>query len=166
MDPVAPRLFIGVVSQAHVQRGVAGGFAQLCHGKRGALARMRAGDWLAYYSPTTVLGGGEPLKAFTALGRLVDEETFPFDMGGGFVPWRRRVAYLPAARVAPLDLLRDRLSFTAGGKNWGLLARRGHFEAALEDLPVLAAALGVRLPAAASAGPSRTPPRPPGLDDV
>jgi hypothetical protein len=138
-----PKAWIGVVSQAHVRRGVEGGFAQLCHGKRGPLARMRRGDWLAYYSPATQLTGGSPLKAFTALGQLVDDDTFEFDMGGGFVPWRRRVEFLAATRVAPLELLRPVLSFTRGGANWGLLARRGHFEATLDDVGAIAGALGV-----------------------
>jgi hypothetical protein len=138
-----PQAWIGVVSQAHVMRGVEGGFAQLCHGKRGPLARMRRGDWLAYYSPTTQLGAGTPLKAFTALGQLLDDDPFEFDMGGGFVPWRRRVSFVPATRVAPLELLRPVLSFTRGGASWGLLARRGHFEATLDDVRAIASGLGV-----------------------
>jgi len=140
---VSPRAFVGVVSQSHVERGVEGGFAQLCHGKHGPLTRMRAGDWLAYYSPRTVFRGGEPLQAFTALGRMVDEETFQLDLGGGFVPWRRKVEFLPTRGVAPLALLKPRLSFTRPGLNWGLLARRGHFEVTLEDAALIAQALGV-----------------------
>ena len=45
------RYWLGVVSRAHVERGVAGGFAQLCHGRAAPLARMQTGDWLIYYSP-------------------------------------------------------------------------------------------------------------------
>jgi hypothetical protein len=63
--------WLGVVSRAHVQRGVAGDFAQLCHGKALPLRRMRRGDWLVYYSPS-IEGGGAPLRAFTALGQLSD----------------------------------------------------------------------------------------------
>lgn len=33
------KAWIAVVSRAHVMRGVEGGFAQLCHGKRSPLAR-------------------------------------------------------------------------------------------------------------------------------
>lgn len=72
---------------------MAGGFAQLCHGKRGPLAKMSVGDWLVYYSPTTELGGGVPLKAFTAIGRIQGADVHPFDMGGGFMPYRRDVAF-------------------------------------------------------------------------
>jgi hypothetical protein len=41
--------WLGVVSRAHVQRGVAGGFAQLCHGKAQPLQRMQRGDRLVYW---------------------------------------------------------------------------------------------------------------------
>lgn len=49
--------WLGVVSRAHVQRGVSGGFAQVCHGKAAPLRRMQTGDWLIYYSPSTEMGG-------------------------------------------------------------------------------------------------------------
>ena len=79
--------WLGVVSRAHVQRGVAGGFAQLCHGKAQPLRRMKGGDWLVYYSPTAEMGGAS-LRAFTAIGRVGDDDVYTFDMGGGFIPFR------------------------------------------------------------------------------
>jgi hypothetical protein len=135
------RAWVGVVSRAHVQRGVAGGFAQLCHGKRAALARMEPGDWLVYYSPTTELGAGVPLRAFTALGQVVGTAIYPFDMGGGFVPFRRDVAYEAAALEVPLRALAPRLRFVSENPAWGMLARRGHFEIGLDDLEVIRAAM-------------------------
>ena len=42
------RAWLGVVSRAHVQRGVREGFAQVCHGKAAPLRRMQAGDYLVY----------------------------------------------------------------------------------------------------------------------
>jgi EVE domain len=137
----APRSWVAVVSAAHVERGVSGGFAQACHGKRAPLARMRAGDMLVYYSPRTELGAGVPLRAFTALGHVSDERVYPFDMGGGFVPHRRDVRYLHQ-RTVLLDALASRLHFTQPGSGWGLLARRGHFEIDLHDAGVIAAAMG------------------------
>jgi hypothetical protein len=96
------RYWLGVVSRAHVERGVAGGFAQLCHGKAAPLRRMRAGDWLIYYSPKTEMRPDAPkLQAFTALGRLVDERVYEVDLGDGWVPHRRDVRYeaSPAGRA-------------------------------------------------------------------
>ena len=40
------KFWIGVMSKEHVMRGVAGGFAQVCHCKGGPLRRMHTGDWL------------------------------------------------------------------------------------------------------------------------
>lgn len=137
----AQRYWVGVVSAAHVARGVSGGFAQLCHGKKSPLAQMRAGDLLVYYSPRSELGGGERLRAFTALGVVVDERVYKFDMGGGFVPTRRDVRYLHERRVS-LDALSGLLHFTRPGSGWGLLARRGHFEIDAHDGGLLAQAMG------------------------
>lgn len=137
----APRAWIGVVSRTHVLRGVAGGFAQLCHGKRGPLARMGVGDRLVYYSPTTEFRGGVPLRAFTAIGRIVGDAVYPFEMGGGFVPFRRDVAFDQELCEAPVRGLTSRLHFIQKNPNWGLLARRGHFEIDLYDLGVIESAM-------------------------
>jgi len=134
-----PRAWVGVVSRSHVRRGVAGGFAQLNHGKRESLERMSVGDWLVYYSPRSDFPGGEPLRAFTAIGRIVGERVYTFDMGGGFVPYRRDVEYVKRAREVPIADLT--LSFTRN-PNWGMLARRGHFEIEISDLEQIAKAMG------------------------
>jgi hypothetical protein len=133
--------WLGVVSRAHVQRGVAGGFAQLCHGNAQPLRRMRPGDWLVYYSPTTEMGGA-PLRAFTAIGRVAGAEIYPYDMGGGFVPYRRDVRYVDAQEVL-LDMIRERLELCAR-PNWGMALRRGHLALEASDFATIAAAMGVR----------------------
>lgn len=135
--------WLGVVSRAHVQRGVAGDFAQLCHGKAAPLRRMRRGDWLVYYSPSVEMGGA-PLRAFTAIGQLQDDDVFAFDMGGGFVPFRRRVSYI-ATREVPLDDVKDRLQLCAT-PHWSMALRRGHLPLADADARIIAAAMGARLP--------------------
>jgi EVE domain-containing protein len=55
------RYWIGVVSRDHVQRGVAGGFCQLCHGKAAAMQRLTPGDWIVFYSRRTAMRAGEVL---------------------------------------------------------------------------------------------------------
>ena len=62
--------WIGVVSKEHVDIGVAGSFTQVNHGKAGPLERMRAGDGFVFYSPRTSYPDGDPLQAFTAIGRV------------------------------------------------------------------------------------------------
>ncbi len=112
--------WLGVVSRAHVRRGIALGIAQIGHGKRGGLARMRSGDWLVYYSPRE-LRAGKPLQAFTAIGRVSDDEIWQADEGE-FRPWRRRVAYATEAVDAPIQPLIDKLDLTTartGAINFG-----------------------------------------------
>jgi len=145
VHPRRVRAWVGVVSRSHVQRGVAGSFAQLGHGKRGPLARMSVGDWLVYYSPSTEYPNGKPLCAFTAIGRVVGDAVCRVDMGGGFMPFRRDVAYAAGTREVPIDALRSRLDFIDRRPHWGMLARRGHFEITMADLRIVANAMGAHL---------------------
>ena len=142
---MSTRYWIGVVSREHVLRGVAGGFAQVGHGKDAPLRRMAPGDWLFYYSPKTSLDGGEPLQAFTAAGRIAEGDVYQAEMAPGFTPWRRDVVYAPDAREAPIAPLRERLSFVAGNANWGMVFRRGHLEIPEADALLIAEAMGIAL---------------------
>ncbi|MCG7213479.1 EVE domain-containing protein [Paenibacillus mucilaginosus] len=134
------RYWIGVVSASHVRRGVEGGFAQLCHGKAGPLRRMRAGDWLIYYSPRTDMAKGESLQAFTAIGQVADDRVYEYRMTDSFVPFRRNIRYLPCEEVEISSLL-DELSFTQGKRSWGYTFRFGHVEIGREDFLKIAAAM-------------------------
>jgi EVE domain len=133
--------WLGVVSRSHVERGIAGGFAQVCHGKEAPLKRMKAGDTFIYYSPTIEMNGA-PLQAFTAFGCVQDDEVFQFDMGGGFVPFRRRIAYVPAKEVA-LNTLRGQLELCAS-PNWGMALRRGMLLLSASDADTIGGAMGAR----------------------
>jgi EVE domain len=133
--------WLGVVSRAHVRTGVAGGFAQLCHGKAQPLRRMCRGDWLVDYSPTDEIGGAA-LRAFTAIGQVEGSEVYPYDMGGGFVPYRRAVRYADAQEVA-IDMIKQELEFCAR-PNWGMALRRGHLPLEAADFATIAAAMGLR----------------------
>lgn len=144
-------MWVGVISRAHVLRGVAGGFTQVCHGKRAPLARMKAGDLFFTYSPTTALRGGEVLRAFTAVGVIHDDVIVKFDMGGGFVPFRRSVDWAPEVKQVPLEDLRARLQFVQDA-GWGLKARSGHFEISRADGAVLLDAMGGLLSERRAAG--------------
>jgi len=136
------RYWIGVASKDHVMRGVEGGFCQLCHGKAQPLKATRAGDGIVYYSPRTGMRSGETIQTFTAIGRIEVGVAYPFDMGGGFVPHRKNVAFLPA-HDAPIQPLLQRLSFTKGKKSWGYALRRGVIEITAEDYALIVQAMGV-----------------------
>ncbi len=130
--------WLGVVSRSHVQRGVGLGIAQVMHGKRPGLARMKPGDWLVYYSPRTAYPDGEPLQAFTAIGQIADDEIWQADEGD-FQPYRRRVDYLPLGREVPLDEVSAQLELTSVA-NWGYQLRRGLIPLSDADLEVIKAA--------------------------
>lgn len=136
------KYWVGVVSRQHVLRGVSGGFAQVCHGKPGPLRAMHEGDWLAYYSPKEEMGGSISCKRFTAIGRIKPGEPYMFDMGGGFMPFRRNVDFLPAEEADIRPLIPD-LSFIADKHSWGYVFRRGCFSVAQDDFRTIASAMGV-----------------------
>lgn len=62
------------------------------HGERGCLERVQADDTLVYSSPGMEQDATVSLPAFTALGRVVDDDFWPVDESD-FGPYRRRVRY-------------------------------------------------------------------------
>jgi hypothetical protein len=108
--------WLGVVSRDHVQRGVALGIAQIGHGAKAGLARMRAGDGLVYYSSRISPESTVALKAFTAIGVVADDEL-----------WQLQ---------ADLDLTQ--------GPNWGYSLRRGLVALSPGDFQCIAEAMGSR----------------------
>ncbi len=139
-----PRGWIAVASQEHVQRGLAGGFMQVCHGKEGPLRRLHSGDRVVYYSPTSTFGRKDTLQAFTALGTVGRAAPYPYDMGGGFVPWRRDVRWHPA-HEAPIRPLLDALDFTRGIRSWAAPLRFGLLGISDADFARIAAAMDLEL---------------------
>lgn len=133
--------WIAVASAEHVRHGRSAGFMQVCHGKAAPLKRIRPGDRVAYYSPTVSFGGKDRLRAFTAIGVVEAGSPYPFDMGGGFCPYRRDVRWL-AAREAPIEPLLDSLEFSSGARNWGYQLRFGLFGVSEHDLRLIAQAMG------------------------
>ena len=138
------RGWIAVASHEHVQRGLAGGFMQVCHGKEGPLRRLHSGDRVVYYSPTSTFGRKDTLQAFTALGTVAPAAPYPLDMGGGFVPWRRDVRWHPA-HEAPIRPLLDALDFTRGIRSWAAPLRFGLLGISDADFARIAAAMDLEL---------------------
>ncbi|WP_407154115.1 EVE domain-containing protein [Bradyrhizobium sp. STM 3557] len=136
--------WIAVASAAHVRMGYAGGFMQVCHGKAAPLRRLTAGDLVAYYSPTETFGGRDRLQAFTAIGVVEPRAPYQVDMGNGFAPFRRDVAWHRAYPTPIHPLLRD-LSFSRNNGNWGYKLRFGLFKVDPDDIKRIAEAMGARL---------------------
>ncbi|WP_247893568.1 EVE domain-containing protein [Azospirillum endophyticum] len=94
-------------------------------------------DRVVYYSPTDRFGTADGLKSFTAIGTILPGEPYRFDMGGGFVPFRRNVGWWPAEET-PIQPLLDRLELTAGVRNWGYAFRFGLLPVSLRDFDLIA----------------------------
>jgi len=135
------RCWVAVASAEHVQRGRAGGFMQVCHGKAGPLRRIQPGDRVAYYSPTVTFGGKDKLQAFTAAGTVREGQPYQVTMDGGFRPFRRDVAWQEAGQDAPIQPLLDHLAFTASQRNWGYPLRFGLFEVSAADMALIVGAM-------------------------
>jgi EVE domain-containing protein len=136
------RFWVAVASADHARRGKELGMMQVCHGKAGPLRRIRAGDGVAYYSPTVTLGGKDRLQAFTLIGTVKDDRVYQVDMAEGFHPFRRDVTYARAVEASILPLL-DTLELTRGKRNWGYSFRFGLVEISRRDFDIIAAAMGV-----------------------
>ena len=136
------RYWVGVASRDHVRRAVDGGFCQANHGREAPMKLLSKGDGILYYSPREAMENGAPVKAFTAIGRIADDAPYQVAQSERFKPFRRKVDYLDAKDVQIAPLL-DTLSFSRGGKNWGLALRRGFFPIEQADYEAVAEAAGV-----------------------
>ncbi len=126
--------WLGVASAEHVRRGVRLGIAQIGHGRRAGLTRMKTGDTLVYYSPVERLGDRASLRQFTAIGTVTDEVIWEAGEGD-FRPFRRRVGYEDVQPV-PIHDLKNVLRLTSA-PNWGYQLRRGLIPLDSADVDVL-----------------------------
>ena len=135
--------WIAVASAEHVRRARDAeppGFMQVCHGKCAPLKRVQPGDRVVYYAPATTMGGKDRLQSFVAIGVVQPGQPYAFDMGHGFVPWRRDVQYLPAREV-PIAPLLDCLEFVEDRRYWAYKFRFGLFKVSDTDMQLIATAM-------------------------
>ncbi len=140
------RNWIAVASAAHARMGRGGGYMQVCHGKRAPLARLQAGDRVAYYAPTVTMGGQDRFQSFVSIGLVQPGTPYAFDMGEGFVPYRRDVAYVQAQEASILPLI-PAFDFVQDRKRWGYPFRFGLFEIGTGDMRTIANAMAADLQA-------------------
>ena len=145
LGPPEQTYWVSTISRDHVQLSVKGGFTQAGHGKSSALKRLKTDDWLIYYSPKTGLRDGEPVQAFTGIGRVADEELYQVEQAPGFTPWRRNIEFVKSIE-APIRPLIDQLSFIKDKRHWGSMFRVGLFKIPQEDFAVISQAMKVKNP--------------------
>jgi hypothetical protein len=113
---------------------------QVGHGKRAPLARVQPGDRVAYYAPATQYGGSDKLQSFVSIGIVQEGEPYEFDMGKGFVPWRRDVLYLPSQETSIAPLI-EQFDFVEDPKRWAYKFRFGLFKISDHDMRLVAQAM-------------------------
>ena len=138
--------WIAVASAEHARLGrdAAQGFMQVGHGKLAPLKRIKPDDRVAYYSPTAVYGVKDDLQSFVSVGIVQPDEPYAFDMGNGFVPYRRDVLYLSAQEM-PIAPLLDDFEFIENRQRWGYKFRFGLFDVSDNDMRLIARAMGADL---------------------
>lgn len=134
--------WIAVASAEHARMGrdAPSGYMQVGHGKLAPLKRVSPGDLVSYYSPTVVFGVKGAFQSFVSLGIVQAGEPYAFDMGKGFVPFRRDVAYVKA-NEAPIVALLDAFDFVEDRQRWGYKFRFGLFEVNNHDMRLIAQAM-------------------------
>jgi hypothetical protein len=146
MAAMTSKNWIAVASAEHARLGREHqpmGFMQVGHGKHAPLKRIKAGDRVAYYSPTVVFGSKDNFQSFVSIGVAQPGEPYEFDMGNGFVPWRRDVQYV-ASHEAPILPLLDAFEFIDDRSRWGYKFRFGLFTVSDHDMLLIVRAMGAR----------------------
>lgn len=137
---MAIRYWLAVASRDHVQNAVDLGIAQVNHGQRGGLDLMGEADGLVYYSSKTEYPDGDPLREFTAIGRVAAGTPYQA-LSLDWRPWRLRVDYERDAEPAPIRPMLGMLDFTRNAPNWGYQLRRGLIEISRHDFEVIRQAM-------------------------
>ena len=139
---MARKNWIAVASAEHARMGrdASSGYMQVGHGKLAPLKRISPGDCVAYYSPAAVFGVKDSFQSFVSLGIVQAGEPYAFDMGRGFVPFRRDVAYVKANEASILPLL-DQFEFIENRQRWGFKFRFGLFEINNHDMHLITLAM-------------------------
>jgi predicted RNA-binding protein len=137
---IEARYWIVVVSKDHLERGVAGSFMQVNYGKEAPLKRLQKGDWVVFYSPKKEYGGKEPLQAFTAIGKVSDDEIYQHKMCDDFTPYRRNMKFYEA-KETPIVPLIDKLAFIENKQAWGFRFRFGFFAIGEADFKLIRSAM-------------------------
>lgn len=92
--------WIGGASRAHARAARDGGIRQLSHGMAAPRRRLMPSVEIISYSPRETIHGGDPVRAFTAIGAVLDGEVWRIETGGDCRPFRRAVRFLASPHAA------------------------------------------------------------------
>lgn len=130
------KYWIVVASKDHVQKGIAEGIAQTCHGQASPLQRMKPSYFVVYYSGKQTLGKADKCQEFTAIGQVTDEAVYQCQMSADFQPFRRNITFFEHRDTSILPLIND-LQFIENKQRWGYPFRSGFFEINPHDFDLI-----------------------------
>lgn len=130
------KYWVIVASKDHVKNGISAGIAQACHGKSAPLKRLRKGDFVVYYSGKQTMNKPEKCQEFTALGKVIDDETYQIQVSEDFCPSRRNIKFLDCKDISIIPLIEE-LDFIQNKKSWGYPFRYGFFEINEHDFDLI-----------------------------
>ncbi|MEO8110780.1 MAG: EVE domain-containing protein [Ginsengibacter sp.] len=134
------KYFLIGASKDHVLKGKEGGFAQAGHGRKDYISKPSKGDWIVFYSSKDKFEDTKPFQKFTAIGQVVDEESYQSNTSGDFKPYRRQVEF-KESNEAEIRPLLDKLSFIRNKKKWGFYLISGFREISKEDFTIIKKAM-------------------------
>lgn len=114
------------------------------HGKIVPLKKMKAGDFLLYYSPKTELGKDEACRKFTAIGKIKTGVPYQVKLSADFEPYRLDAEYFEA-EDADIKLLIEDLDFIKNKKSWGYSFRFGQVKISEKDFEIIAGAMNAKI---------------------
>jgi hypothetical protein len=126
-----------VLSREHIKRGEAGGFCQASYGRHAPLKRMMKGDGVVFYASVKTFLGGQKCQRFTALGRVVGDESYRFEMESGFLPFRKEVQYYTCLETSIEELI-GTLDLTRCKAHWQDAFHLSHFAISEKDFLLIA----------------------------
>lgn len=83
------------------------------------------------------MSSSEKLQAFTAIGKVMDDNVYSFQMTETFIPFRRTIEFYDCKECSIIPLI-DQLDFIENKKFWGYPFRYGHFEISEKDFKLIA----------------------------
>ncbi|KOS05268.1 hypothetical protein AM493_03880 [Flavobacterium akiainvivens] len=131
-----PKYWIIVASKDHVKSAMKQGIAQSCHGKVAPLKRMQKDDFLLFYSSKMTLGKPESCQEFTAIGKVIDNEIYQYQVSEDFCPSRRNIHFFGSKDTSIIPLIND-LDFIQNKKSWGYPFRFGILEINQHDFDLI-----------------------------
>lgn len=130
------KYWINTISKDHVMVGKQEGFVQAGHGKDAPVKKLQQGDRMIFYSPKTSLQDGKPVRAFTAIAKIKDDNIYRVVVNENFQPYRRNAEY-ENCREVPIKPLIEQLDFITNKKHWGFKFRSGLFEINQHDFELI-----------------------------